>query len=122
MTGVKIANEVLDYAFPVMVLSATGNTLTVSAGNAQLKVGQTVKILKLGKVLKDPYTNEKLGEEEIEVARGKVSSVTPASATVEADNFVMQTKAQYLVRTSKAATESSSNKETTNKSSNDDNW
>ncbi|MFM1911518.1 MAG: hypothetical protein RJB18_909 [Pseudomonadota bacterium] len=122
MTGVKIANEVLDYAFPVMVLSATGNTLTVSAGNAQLKVGQTVKILKLGKVLKDPYTNEKLGEEEIEVARGKVSSVTPASATVEADNFVMQTKAQYLVRTSKAATESTSNKETTNKSSNDDNW
>ena len=122
IAGVKIANEILDYAFPAMVLSNTGNTLTVSAGNAQLKVGQSVKILKLGKVLKDPYTNEKIGEEEIEVARGKVTYVMPASATVEADNFVMQTKAQYLVRTSKAPLESSSNKETANKPSNDDNW
>lgn len=122
ITGVKVANEVLDYAFPVIVLSATGSTLTVSAGNAQLRVGQTVKILKLGKVLKDPYTNEKLGEEEIEVARGKVTSVMAASATVEADNFVMQKQAQYLVRASKTPTESSSNKENANKPSNDDNW
>lgn len=120
--GVKIANEILDHAFPVMVLSATDNILTVSAGNTQFKVGQTVKVFKLGKVLKDPYTNEKIGEEEIEVARGKVKSVLAAVATIEADNFVMQENAQYLVRASKEVIETSSTKKSANKSSSDENW
>ncbi len=96
--GGKIAKGILDFAFPIVVISVSEDTVIVSAGDTQLQVGQEVKVYQSGKALKDPYTGEMVGTEEHEVASGKVVAVYPAYAKVSAIGFSWKPSAEYIVR------------------------
>ena len=50
--------------------------LTLNQGGETVKVGKSYRLVKLGKPLKDPYTGESLGKEEIEVGMVEIKNKT----------------------------------------------
>jgi len=98
MSGERIARAILDFAYPMVVVSASDGVVVVSAGSSQLKVGQSVTFYRLGKVLKDPYTGERIGQDESEVGGGEIVGVEPALARVKSDAFVWKKGIDYIVK------------------------
>ncbi len=62
--------------FPITIISRQGDMLTLNQGGETVKVGKSYRLVKLGKPLKDPYTGESLGKEEIEVGMVEIKNKT----------------------------------------------
>jgi curli biogenesis system outer membrane secretion channel CsgG len=69
--------------YPIAVVSVSGSNVTLNQGGDTVQVGRIYRLVTLGQNLIDPYTKESLGEEEKEVARVEVTSVTDRTATAK---------------------------------------
>jgi hypothetical protein len=88
--GAKLGHQLVDSVFPARVIGADGAAVTVSAGEAQFKPGDAVRVYKRGAALKDPDTGESLGFAEhlfasgqVEQAMARVSVVRLAGQNIE---------------------------------------
>jgi curli biogenesis system outer membrane secretion channel CsgG len=73
-----ILNRVVDVIYPAKVVAKLGTQVTINRGdNAGISVGQTWSVYGLGPEIVDPDTGEKLGRNEAEVGKIKISRITP---------------------------------------------
>ena len=79
--GSDIGQLISTAIYPITVVSGFDKQLTFNQGGETVQVGRTYRIVSLGKELIDPHTRESLGQEEREVARAEVVSVTDRTAT-----------------------------------------
>jgi hypothetical protein len=74
----EICGRVIDAIYPAKVAVKFGGQVTINRGEgAGMAVGQMWKIFALGQEILDPDTNEKLGKNEAEVGKVRISRVTP---------------------------------------------
>lgn len=74
----KIAIHVTDVIFPMKVLIKNDKEVTINRGEgAGVTVGDTFNVFALGKQLIDPDTGEKLGNQEVNVGKVKITEVDP---------------------------------------------
>jgi hypothetical protein len=57
------------------VSSVRGKTVYLAQGGNTLKAGQKMELIQYGEAIIDPYTNESLGKEEIQVGMVRVTTV-----------------------------------------------
>jgi hypothetical protein len=57
------------------VSSVRGKKVYLAQGGDTLKVGQKMELIKYGEPVLDPYTNESLGKEEIQIGMVQVTTV-----------------------------------------------
>jgi hypothetical protein len=79
--GTDIGQVIGTAIYPIAVLSGSESEVTFNQGGDTVQVGRVYRLVTLGKNLVDPYTRESLGQEEREVARAEVTSVTDRTAT-----------------------------------------
>ncbi|NJB68501.1 TolB-like protein [Desulfobaculum xiamenense] len=72
--------QLIEAIAPVRVVSASGKSVVLGQGGDTLRNGQRLRLIKLGKMLTDPYTKEVLGAEEIEVGTLEVVDVQPKTS------------------------------------------
>jgi hypothetical protein len=74
----RIAIHVTDVIFPIKVLIKNDKEVTINRGEgAGVAVGDTFNVFALGKQLIDPDTGEKLGNQEVNVGKVKITEVDP---------------------------------------------
>ena len=73
----KIGKKILNAIYPVLVVSVSGNNVTLGQGGSGIKRGERYDVFEYGKKIKDPYTKEFIGREEIYVATIEVTRVNP---------------------------------------------
>ena len=73
-----IMNRIIDVIYPAKVAAKQGNQITINRGEgAGIVIGQVWTVFALAQDIIDPDTGEKLGRNEVEVGRVKVSRITP---------------------------------------------
>ena len=68
---------IVEAIYPMRIISVNDDKLTINQGGDTVKKGEKYNIYKLGKVLKDPYTSEKLGYEEDNVGTLIIDEIKP---------------------------------------------
>ena len=71
----KTVRDILFAIYPIAIVAANKNNVTLNSGGDFLKKGSEYKVVKLGKELIDPYTKEKLGREEIDIGEIKLTEI-----------------------------------------------
>lgn len=79
--GADIGQLINMAIYPIAVVGANGNQVTLNQGGDTVQVGRIYRLVSLGQTLIDPYTKETLGQEEREVANAEIISVTDRTAT-----------------------------------------
>jgi hypothetical protein len=79
--GADIGQVISTAIYPVAVVAGNGSEVTLNQGGDTVQVGRVYRLVTLGRNLRDPYTRESLGQEEKEIARVEVTSVTDRTAT-----------------------------------------
>lgn len=69
--------------YPIAVVGASSDQVTLNQGGDTVQVGRIYRLVTLGQNLIDPYTKESLGQEEREVARIEITSVTDRTSTAK---------------------------------------
>ncbi len=69
--------------YPIAVVGASPDQVTLNQGGDTVQVGRIYRLVTLGQNLIDPYTKESLGQEEREVARVEITSVTDRTSTAK---------------------------------------
>jgi hypothetical protein len=103
--GAELAERIIDNVFPARVIAIEADRPIINAGFGQFDVGDLVQVLRQGKALKDPYTQESLGVAEIPVAQGVIEMVMPKAAIVKisSGDILSDLKTvSYIVRRSNA--------------------
>ena len=91
----------MEFAFPPTVIGIDGEFLTLDAGDPRLKVGEIIRIVRLGAAVKDPATGESRGFTEIPVGNAKVIHSTPLISVASIDSKlvpVVQSGQGYIAR------------------------
>ena len=81
--GADIGQVINSAIYPIAVISASAGQVTLNQGGSTVQVGRVYRLVSLGQNLVDPYTKESLGQEEREVARIEIISVTDRTATAK---------------------------------------
>ena len=76
----KISKKILNAIYPMMLISARGNIVTLNQGGDLLKEGDIYEVFQFGERIIDPYTKESLGREEIYCGTIQVTRVNPKSS------------------------------------------
>lgn len=74
--GADIGQLISSAIYPIAVVSVAADIITLNQGGETVRVGRQYRLVRLGRNLIDPYTKESLGQEELEVGRVEVISVT----------------------------------------------
>jgi curli biogenesis system outer membrane secretion channel CsgG len=74
-SGLREAANIVDVAYPIRVMSITGDTVMLNRGMGAILEGETLKVFATGEVMVDPDTKENLGYHEAYVATIKVTEV-----------------------------------------------
>lgn len=75
--GAKVLNAI----FPIRVIDFQGNMLVLGQGGDTLRKGDKYKLVKLGKMIIDPYTKESLGRAESEIGIITIKEVQAKQST-----------------------------------------
>lgn len=76
--GKAVAKRVLDQVNPAVIIQRTADQVWISRGaDSGYKIGEVVRIMKVGVELKDPRTGEVLDREDREIGRGRIVEVRP---------------------------------------------
>jgi hypothetical protein len=59
--------DVINAIYPMAIVSVSDGGVVIGAGGDQIKVGDKFRVISLGQELKDPYTNESLGRQEMAI-------------------------------------------------------
>ena len=81
--GVDIGLLINMAIYPIAVVSVSNDIVTFNQGGETVQIGRVYRLVKLGANLQDPYTKESLGQEELEVGRAEVISVTDRTASAK---------------------------------------
>jgi hypothetical protein len=81
--GADLGQVIGTAIYPIAVVGGTDSEVTFNQGGETVQVGRIYRLVSLGQNLVDPYTRESLGQEEREVARAEVISVTDRTATAK---------------------------------------
>ncbi|NBO14447.1 MAG: hypothetical protein EBV20_04850 [Betaproteobacteria bacterium] len=81
--GTDIGQVINMAIYPIAVVGANGDQVTLNQGGDTVQVGRIYRLVSLGQNLVDPYTKESLGQEEREVGRAEITSVTDRTATAK---------------------------------------
>jgi len=79
----KIGNQIIESIFPIRIISANVGGVILGQGGGTIAIGDKFTVYQLGKVLKDPYTSESLGQEEIDVALIEVTNILPKTSNAK---------------------------------------
>ncbi len=79
----KIGNQIIESIFPIRIVSANAGVVILGQGGSTIAVGDKFTVFQLGKPLKDPYTSESLGQEEIDVALIEVTNILPKTSNAK---------------------------------------
>ncbi|MCP4288354.1 MAG: hypothetical protein GY792_28670 [Gammaproteobacteria bacterium] len=80
----QMADQLVDYVFPMRVLNVQGRQVWINRGkDGGLKSGDILKVFRPGIALIDPDTGENLGSAETEIGKIKVTRVNPKFTTAE---------------------------------------
>jgi hypothetical protein len=79
--GADLGQVIGTAIYPIAVVSGTESEVTLNQGGDTVQVGRIYRLVTLGQNLVDPYTRESLGQEEREIARAEITSVTDRTAT-----------------------------------------
>lgn len=71
----KTVRDILFAIYPIAVVAANKNNVTLNSGGDFLKKGSIYRVVKLGNDLIDPYTKERLGREEIDIGEIKLTQI-----------------------------------------------
>ena len=71
----KTIQQIIDAIYPIAIVNITDRDVTIGMGGDILKVGEIFELVKLGQVLKDPYTGEKLGYQETTLGDVEIEKV-----------------------------------------------
>ena len=83
LLATKIGKLILNAIYPIRVVSIDGNTLTLGQGGTTIKKGRTYALIKYGKQIRDPYTQESLGRAEIRVGKVRIETVQSKFSTAK---------------------------------------
>ncbi len=103
--GAELAERIIENVFPARVIAIEADRPIINAGLGQFDVGDVVDVLRQGKSLRDPYTQESLGAAESPVAQGVVEMVMPKSALIRLPPGIQLAdlkSVNYVVRRSRA--------------------
>jgi hypothetical protein len=127
--GAELAERIIENVFPARVIAIEADRPIINAGFGQFDVGDQVQVLRQGKSLKDPYTQESLGVAEIPVAQGVIEMVMPKASIIKissGDRLTDLKSVSYIVRKSnapEAPAQGVKSSNTTKKGKqDDDNW
>jgi len=67
--------DIINAIYPLAIVSVSDISVTLGAGGDDIKIGNKFRVIALGKELKDPYTNESLGREEMTVGEIEITDV-----------------------------------------------
>ena len=81
--GADLGQVIGTAIYPIAVLSGTETEVTLNQGGDTVQVGRIYRLVTLGQNLVDPHTRESLGQEEREIARAEITSVTDRTATAK---------------------------------------
>jgi curli biogenesis system outer membrane secretion channel CsgG len=84
----KISIKILEAIYPVVIVSARGEYLTLGQGGNNMQKGDKMEIFYYGDPIIDPYTKESLGREEIPIGLieiTRVNSKTSSARYVDGD-------------------------------------
>ncbi len=81
--GADIGHVISTAIYPIAVVAATGNEVTLNQGGDTVQVGRVYRIVSLGQNLIDPHTKESLGQEELEIGRIEITAVTDRTANAK---------------------------------------
>lgn len=113
--GQSVGTKINDQIFPLMVLAINGNQVTIGQGGETLKLGARYNLVKFGRVLKNPYTDEPLGRDEFKVGEVEITNVSPkiSHATIlsSSGNLNNVGSGEFILRA--ASTDISSTKKVT---------
>ena len=80
-----ILNRIVDVIYPGKVVAKLGTQVTINRGEgAGVAIGQIWTVFGLGEEITDPDTGEKLGRNEAEIGKMKITRVTPKLSYGEA--------------------------------------
>jgi hypothetical protein len=74
--GQEIGETILNAIYPIAVIATNDGVLTLNQGGVTVKNGSQYKLVKLGPPMVDPYTNELLGRQEIDIGIVEITSVS----------------------------------------------
>ena len=77
----KAVVDIINSIYPLTVLALSPNGVTIGQGGDTIKIGDRYRVYSLGKELKDPYTNEIIGRQELPI--GEVVVVETQAKTSE---------------------------------------
>ena len=76
----RVVYDILLDIYPPVAIEAEGESLIVNVGNRLVSPGMCFAVYKRGKKLYDPYTEEFIGYDEIEIGKAVVTEVKPKFA------------------------------------------
>lgn len=122
-TAAQVSARILQTIYPVKVIEV-GEELVLNMGGETLREGQRMNVYNLGKRLKDPYTGEFLGYEEIGAGVIQITRVLPKVAYAAVSSKGADIKLGAICRPDSGADsverfESSNNKKTLKKEINE---
>tara|TARA_Y100001935_G_C17305040_1_gene511765 strand:+ start:663 stop:2744 length:2082 start_codon:yes stop_codon:yes gene_type:complete len=79
----SVGQKILNAIFPVYVLSVEGDQLTLGQGGDTIKKGAVYSLVKLGKEIIDPYTQERLGQSETIVGSVRITDTQSKLSTAK---------------------------------------
>lgn len=97
--GRTLGNDILEYAFPPLVIGVEQDMLTIDAGDTRFSVGDIVSLFRYGAPIKDPATGESRGFVEIPMGEGQIVHTTPilSVARAEGNRFFLSDSINRIV-------------------------
>lgn len=94
-----LVDKMVAAIYPIQVVKVISkNTAAVSRGEGSVKVGDWFTVFLMGEEMRDPQSGESLGVLEIEVGKGKITSVTPKYSVIKVEGDVLEPRAAYILR------------------------
>lgn len=81
--ALKIGDVIIESIYPIRIINASSTQVTLGQGGKTMSSGDLFKVYQLGKKMKDAYTGESLGREEIEVATIQIKTIKPKTSEAQ---------------------------------------
>ena len=79
----QISVKILEAIYPIVVVSARGDYLTLGQGGNNLQNGDKLEIFMYGEYISDPYTGESLGREETPIGIIEITRVNAKTSSAK---------------------------------------
>jgi len=112
----KAVTDIINAIYPMMILSLDNFNVVIGSGGDELKIGSRYRVMALGSELKDPYTGESLGKQEVFVGEIEITDVqfkTSQAKIVKGQDKIIESFPNGLIFRPLINTQETSNPKTT---------